>query len=276
MRRLTLAAFVVALLQIGGAFAPVQAEQLVIPGSGNPTFVLSRLADAFNARQTSHRVVVPASSGMAGAVRDVTTGTAVLGRAGRPLTDDERRKGLKFVSFGREPVVFVGGAGVKVAGITRDQAVGIYSGKYTDWADLGGPPGPIRAIGRERTDATLRAISREIAAFDGIAFHDGVKLVHLDPDVITLLDRYPTSFGFLNRSGLLFARTPLVLMALDGVAPSSENLKSGRYPLWQESGLIHLSGQLTEGAQAFLAFVRSPDGVAILQQHGFVAPAKVP
>ena len=47
------------------------ADDLVIPGSGNPEYILGQLAKAFNARQSQHRVVVPPSTGTAGALRDV-------------------------------------------------------------------------------------------------------------------------------------------------------------------------------------------------------------
>lgn len=54
------------------AVSSASAEELVVPGSGNNEFVVRELAKAFNARQTQHRVTVPPSSGMAGAVRDVS------------------------------------------------------------------------------------------------------------------------------------------------------------------------------------------------------------
>jgi hypothetical protein len=49
-------------------------EMLTIPGSGNPEFVLSELATAFNARQSEHRVVVPHRRGM-----PVPSGMSVMG-----------------------------------------------------------------------------------------------------------------------------------------------------------------------------------------------------
>jgi len=132
-----------ALLLVSAFASPGVAEELVIPGSGNPEYVLGRLAEAFNEQQSTHRVVVPPSTGIAGAIRDVGEGTAVLGRAGRPLKEEERRKGLAFVSLGRDPVVFVGGAGVTMRSLARDEAVGIYTGRFADWKELGGKAGPM-------------------------------------------------------------------------------------------------------------------------------------
>jgi phosphate transport system substrate-binding protein len=269
LERRSWAVAVVALwLGIGG----VGAETLVIPGSGNPEHLLGRLADAFNASQTVHTVVIPASTGTAGALRDVLQATESMGRVGRPLSAEERGMGLTYVPLGRDAVVFVGGAGVAVRSLSSGQVVDIYAGKLRDWKDAGGGRGPIRAVGREPSDASRQAISRAIRAFESIVFGDLVKVVHLDPQLLEILDRYPTSLGFLNRSALRAARTPLVILALDGVEPSAANLASGRYPVWLEFGLVHRNNALSDAGAAFLRFIRSPAGNRLLEEAG-VLPA---
>jgi phosphate transport system substrate-binding protein len=250
-----------------------QAEDLVIPGSGNPAHVLKALADAFGKQQTQHRISIPPSTGAAGALRDVEAGTAVLGRIGRPLKPEESARGLSYLALGRDPVAFVAGAGVVVKGLTSAQVLDAYTGKLTNWRELGGKPAPIRAIGREITDASRQAISQSIKSFGTITFGSGVKLVHLDPQMIELLDRFPTSLGFLNRSALADCGTKVVLLSLDGVEPSPQNVGVGRYPMWLEFGLIHKTGKLTPGARAFLEFVRSSEGIRILRENGVLAAA---
>ena len=247
------------------------AEELVIPGSGNPEHVLGVLANAFNQQQTQHRVSVPGSTGTAGALRDVQAGSAVLGRVGRPLTAEELALGLKYIALGRDPVTFVAGAAVTVRNLTFEQVMAAYSGKVGNWKDLGGQPGPIRAIGRESTDASRSAINKAFKAFQQIPFGNGVKIVNLDPQMVELLDRYPTSLGFLNRSALAACNTKVVMLALDGVESTPANVGAGRYPLWLEMGLIHKPGKLTPAALAFLAFAQSSEGVRILRAQGMLA-----
>lgn len=249
------------------------AEVVTVPGSGNPEYVLQALADAFGRAQNQHSVVIPTSSGTAGALRDVEGGKAVLGRVGRPLRSDEIAKGLSYIPLGRDPVAFVGGAGVSLKGLTTSQVMDIYTGKVTNWKELGGKAGPIRAVGRESTDASRQAINRIVKPFEAVVFGDGIKLVNLDPQMIELLDRYPTSIGFLNRSALAACKTKIVYFAFDGIEPSPPNLGSGRYKLAVELGLIHKTGALSPGATAFLAFVRSSVGVGILREHGVLAAA---
>lgn len=252
----------------------VLADDLVIPGSGNPEYVLAQLAKAFNARQAQHRVVVPPSTGTAGALRDVGEGISPIGRVGHPLKEDESRQGFIFIPLGRDPVVVAAGAGVTVRDITATQLVDIYSGKVSNWSELGGKPAPIRAVGRENSDASRQALNRIIKPFKDVTFGPAIKTVNLDPHLIALLDRYPTSVGFLNRSALAACTTRVVHLTLDGVAPTPENVDKGRYPAWVELGLIHKPNTLTPAARAFVDFIRSPEGNGILRQHGILPPAK--
>ncbi len=249
------------------------AETLIIPGSGNPEYILTELAKAYNQRQSEHRVIVPPTIGTSGALREVTEGTASMGRVGRPLKDKELNLGLTYLPIGRDPVTFVGGAGVTVSSITTQQAIDIFTGKISNWRDLGEKPEAIRAIGREKTDASLLAIMREIKAFEDLQYHDNVKIVHLDSQLIDLLDRFPASFGFLNRSALSGAKTKLIALQLDSIDPSADNVDAGRYKLWTEIGLIYKESSLTPAGRSFLEFVASPYGTQLLRANGLLPSA---
>ena len=249
------------------------AETLVIPGSGNPEYILTVLANAYNTQQSEHRVIVPPTIGTSGALREVTEGTASMGRVGRPLKGKELNLGLTYRPIGRDPVSFVGGAGVTVSGITTQQAIDIFTGNISNWRDLGGKHEAIRAIGREKTDASLQAIMREIKVFENLQYHDNVKLVHLDSQLIELLDRFPASFGFLNRSALSGAKTKLIALKLDSIDPSADNVDAGRYKLWTEIGLIYKESSLTPAGRSFLEFVASPYGAQLLRANGLLPSA---
>ena len=271
MRSKTLATTILVLLNGLLLSCGAAAAELVIPGSGNPEYVLGVLAKEFNARQNEHRVSVPSSTGTAGGIRDVLAGKAILGRVGRPLTDAERSKGLSYIPVGRDAVVFVAGAGVSARAVTSHQMSDAFTGKITDWRELGAKPGPIRAVGRETGDASRQALASRFEAFRDISFGPGVKVVNLDPQMIDLLDRFETSLGFLNRSALYAAKTKVVALTLDGVDPTPANLSSGRYPVWLEFGLIQRTGAALPGeARAFMNFLTSPEGARILRAHGVV------
>ena len=246
------------------------ADDLVIPGSGNNEFVLGRLAEAFNAQQKRHRISVPPSIGTAGAIRSLDEGTATLVRVGRPLKDAELRKGYAYVPLGRDAVVFAGGAKVTANNISAAQVLAIYQGKTLDWRELGGTPGAIRAVGREATDTSRTAIAVRIKEFADMTFADSVKQVLLDPQAIELLDRFPTSLGFLNRSALSAAKTKLTILSFESIPPSAENIASGQYPIWLEMGFAYKPGGLNEAGREFLAYVSSPAGREIVSALGII------
>lgn len=251
------------------AAGSVWAEDLVIPGSGNPEHVLKQMAKVFNARQSQYRVLVPPSSGTAGALRDVGDGVSTLGRVGRPLKDEERARGFSFLPLGRDPIVLVGGAGVTVRNLTAQQVIDIYTGKLLNWSALGGKAAPIRAIGREPSDASRQALQKVIPAFRDIVFGSNVKVAHLDPHLLELLDRYPSSLGFINRSAIAACNTAVVPLAFEGVAPTPKNLEKGSYPLSLEFGLVYkTSTGMSPAAKAFVEFSRSPEGLRVLAEHG--------
>lgn len=249
-------------------------EDLTVPGSGNPEFILRQLADGFNRVQHRHQVTVPVSVGTAGALRDIKSDRASLARVGRRLKGDELTLGLEFIPLGRDPVVFVAGAGVTVTDVSTPDIQAAFRGDIRNWRALGGAPAPIRAIGREPTDASRRAIARHIPAFRDIVYGPHVKLVHLDPEMVALLDRFPTSLGTLNRSALFACETQVTPLALDGIAPTVANVRSGAYPIWLEFGLIHKPGRLTPAGNAFIAFIQSSQGRRILEAHGVIPPAE--
>lgn len=230
--------------------------------------MLGELAKVFNRQQSKHQVLIPPSIGTAGALREVTEGTASMGRVGRPLKETEREGGVIYFPMGHDPVAFVAGSAVSVRAVTRTQMVDVYSGKLTNWRELGGAPGQIRVIGREATDASSQTIAKEIKGFAGMVMPESVKVVHLDPQMIDLLDRFPTSLGFLNRSALFAAKRQPILLKLDAVEPSAENVATGRYPLWIEFGLIYKPAALTEAGRAFLSFLASPPALAVLRANG--------
>jgi phosphate transport system substrate-binding protein len=247
---------------------PGRAEDLIVPGSGSFEHVLGSMAGVFNGRQSGHRISVPTSTGTAGALHDVESGVTPLGRVGRPLKDEERGRGLVYLPVGRDPVTFVGGAAVSVKNLTTAQVLDIYRGRITEWREVGGQPGPIRAIGREPTEVSRQAIQRHMKPFATIVYGDSVKVAHLDPQVIELLDRFPGSFGFLNRSALAACATRVSPIALDGMEATLQNLESGRYPMCVEFGLVYRTGGPGAAGRAFIDFIRSPAGTAMLRERG--------
>jgi phosphate transport system substrate-binding protein len=251
--------------------ATASSEELVIPGAGPPETVTRMLAEAFNAAQSAYRVTVPKSTGIAGAMRAIDQNESALARMlDRGDLDELAKRGMHFIPFGMDAVVFMVGVRVANKSFTTQQLVDIFSGRLTDWRELGLQPGAIRVVYREPTEASLRLIQLHLEPFRTLVFAPEGKQVHRDFEVLELLDRFGTGIGFGVRSNLPSAKTAVRATSLDGVEPTPENVAAGRYKLVHRFGFLHKPSSLTPGARAFLAFVDSGEGRAVIQRAGVV------
>jgi len=247
---------------------PAAAEDLVVPGSGTPERLVRELAKAFNAAQSVHKVSVPVSSGSVGALLAIETEGRALARYGRPLNEAETGRGLRQALFARDAVVFAVGRAVRLNGLSSAQLADIYSGKYTQWRELGDSPGPIRVLARPPGESSLAIIQRQIKPFDTLLVTAGARVMPSDPVMLNMLDTLPTSIGFAARSNLFDASTAVKPLALDGIMPTQENLANGKYPLVNTYALIYKESQLNAAARQFIEFVFSDAAHKILWANG--------
>jgi len=257
-----------------GGIATSRADTLTIPGGGLPQATLQGLAAAFNARHPEIEIRLPPSSGNAGAVRAVKRGEASLGRVSRRLTPEEISSGLREVVYAKDAVIFGVGAKVDVTGLSGRQLADIFSGSTVDWGQLGGSPAPIRVLIREPTETGYAVIKSRMPAFGDLKLLDNSKLANSDTDLIDLLDKYKRAVGWLTAASLRASKSGAKALAVDGIAPTPENLDNGRYTLFVERALIYREAYLSPAAKKFIAFVLSEEGRRILRQSDLVPVAR--
>lgn len=244
------------------------AASLAVPGTGACEAVMGKLADAFNERNPVHRVTVPPSIGSDGGIRAVIDEQAPVARVARPLTGEEGRAGLTYRVFAKDAVVFAAGRQVKLEGLSQGQLADIFRGKINNWREVGGEGAPIYVLIREEGDSSLKVIQEHIKAFNGIAFAKGAKLLYHDYEMVEMLNKYRKAIGWLTASAVV--GTGIKPLAIDGMAPTAENLISGRYPLVIEYALVYREARLEGLAREFVDFVFSPPGREVLVSQGLI------
>lgn len=259
---------VAAALLVAGASA--LAQPLPIPGTGAAEEPLRRLAAEFNLREKAELVTVPSSTGSSGGIKAVIEGRAVVARVARPLKESEAKDGLSYLPFARDAVVMAVGEAVPARGLSGDQVAAIWRGELTNWSQAGGGNAPIRVLVREPSDANLQILRQTVHALARAEPSSEAKLVNHDYEMVELLDKYPTSIGYLPKSALAAAKTRAAALALDGVEPTPENIENGRYPAVIEFAFVFKEGRLDTTARRFLDFVFSPEGQRVLRGGGAI------
>lgn len=249
---------------------------LVIPGSGACQGLLRQLAVGFNATDSDFKVIIPESTGSNGGIRSVQNKEAVLGRVARPLHDEEKKSGLVLLPFAKDAIVFAVGAGVPQREFTVEQLASIFSGKTVSWRLKDSNSQPIRVISRQEGDSSLTLIRRHLPPFTQLEFGHNAKVVHHDPRMIELLNKYDFSIGFLSRSSLLNPERSFHPVALTGMPLTVERIKTATYPMVSEYAFVSQDGKIIEEARIFIDFIRSAKGRAIIEAAGMVSSGGQP
>lgn len=250
---------------------PAAAQSLTIGGTGSGLGTMSRLAEAFGQLHPGLSAEVLPSLGSGAGIKALLAGELDLAVSARPLKPDERAAGATDLAYGKTPLVFVTSRDVQVASLTSAEVVALFTGVRASWP--GGAP--VRLILRPESETDSRLLAASFPAIEGplaaLRETGAVPVAYTDQDAANLLESAPGAFGALALSVILGEGRALTPLALDGVAPSPENLADGSYRLGKT--LYFVTGrEPTETTRNFLAFVASPAGRAILEATGHVVP----
>jgi phosphate transport system substrate-binding protein len=247
------------------------AENLIIPGTGACEIILGDLAEAFNKLNPEDNVIVPRSTGSGGGISAVLKGQTHLARVARPLKDIEFKQGLAQLVFAKDAVAFVVGKDVEVKNLNSDQLTAIFSGKIENWKDVGGGSGLIRVIAREPGDSSLLVIEKHIKEFRNMVVSPRAKVILHDRGAVETLDKYKNSIGYITMSSMRWAKGGIKPIAKDSVAPTRENIISGKYSLVEDYAFVYKKSSMTPLVWKFIDFVFSPQGRKIIEVSGLVA-----
>ncbi len=267
LKFLTLALFLFAFSRV----QPVFAETLKIPGTGACEDLLQALAEAFNQQHPDYSVTIPPSIGSGGGIREVIENKTIFARVSRPLKDEETDYGLSYLAFAKDAVVFAVGEDVKIQGLASSQIADIFEGKIDNWQQAGGADAFIRVLIREPDDSSLNVIKHHINQFQTLKFTEKSKMLFHDCEMRDMLNKYKTSIGWLPLSSITVGKgSSIKPLAIDGIAPTAENMLNSRYKLATTYALVYKANMLNKLTREFIDFLFSEPGRQILVRNGVI------
>lgn len=227
----------------------------------------TELGKAFEAAHPHVRVDVQ-TGGSSRGINDTRGGLNDLGMVSRPLKDDE--SDLTAYPLALDGITVIVHANNPIAALTRAQIVAIFTGKVTNWQQVGGPDAPISVVNKEEGRSTLELFcsyyqlkNSDIVAHAVIGDNlQGIKTVVASPHAIGYVSvgtaEYEAARGI-----------PIKLLPIDGVAATSANIANGTFPLARPLNLVAKSPP--EGVvKEFLQFATSPAAHRFVVENGFV------
>jgi len=242
-------------------------ETVRVAGTGASLGLMRTLAEEFSRQRPDIRVTVVANLGSSGAIAAVRENAIDLGVSSRPLKPEEMESGLKAMPFASTPFVIAANPEVVVPGLSLQQLAAIFSGESARWPD----GVPVRLILRPQRDfdtGALRRMSEEMnRAVTSAQARHGLTVAITDQDSADALEKVPGSLGTSSLALIVTEGRKIKPLAIDGVAPSVEGLKTGAYP-FVKPRLLVTGGSPSAATQAFIAFLRSPATGSVLARYG--------
>lgn len=218
------------------------------------------LAESFNERSQDTYVEVQGGGSTAG-IEAVRNGIADIGMCSRSLKPDEP---FEAVTIARDGLAVVVNVSNPVQGLSLAQVREIFAGRVKRWSEVGGPDQPIRTISREEGSGTREAFTKLVMGKDRM---DRQALTQESNGAVReLVSTDPAAIGYMSL-GLVgdHARA----LAIDGVQPTDETTRSGKYPLVRPF-LFVLAEKASTHRQQYIDFVLSEEGQAMLVKEGLI------
>lgn len=192
-----------------------------------------------------------------------------------------RKKELNFEwekqPFATDAFVFVVNEDNPVDSITVEQARDIYSGKITNWKELGGEDRPITALQRNEGAGSQTLMEKLVMQGTPMVEAPTEYIVTTMGQLMEAVKSFDGSPGAIGYSVYYYAEEMkmaqgLKLLKLEGVEPNPDTIRSETYPLVNPKYVVIPAGE-PKGAPNKVLFdwLLSEDGQTLIAKEGYVS-----
>ena len=181
---------------------------------------------------------------------------------------------FKYTQIGSEAFVFFVHKDNPIESLTTEQIRKIYSGEITNWSEVGGDDKKIVAYQRNEGSGSQSMLVRFMGDTP-IMEPDMKDVVGGMGDIIEEVADYksnPSSIGFSFRFYVegIIKNPDIKLIAIDGVAPTVENIKNGSYPIVASLYAVTYEENTNENVDKLVEWMLSDEGQYIITETGYV------
>ena len=233
-------------------------------GSTSMEKVIGALGESFmEANSGTTFTYNPTGSGSG--IQAVSEGRCDIGLSSRALKDDEKAT-LTETVVALDGIAMIVNPENPVSDLTVEQIADIYTGKITNWSEVGGNDAEIVLIGREAGSGTRDGFESITGTKDACQYRQELTSTG---DVITTVSQNPDAIGYASLAAL---KDTVKALTVGGVAPTEETVKDGSYVIQRPFVLVTKDGaKLSEAAQKFFDYALSADAAPIIAAAGAVA-----
>jgi phosphate transport system substrate-binding protein len=259
-----------------GLLAPLGAEAATITVKGSDTMVLlgQRWAEEYMKKNPDNSIQVTGGGSGTG-ISALINGTTDICQASRPMSGAEKEKLRdRYATTGTEIPVARDGLSVYVNAanpikeLSVDQLKLIFTGKITNWKEVGGADGKIIVYSRENSSGTYVFFKEHV--LKNADYTPRAQSMPGTAAVVNAVAREKNSIGY---GGAAYAKGIRVLAikkdgASPAIAPDMAHVQDGTYPLARPL-FFYLRNKPSGDIKAFVDWALSKEGQDIVQKVGY-------
>ena len=225
-----------------------------ISASGSTALLplLKPAQEAFQAKYKDVSINIAGGGSFTG-MNQVAEGSVDIGDSDVNLPAEYKDKGLVDHKIVVEPFVFIVDKANKVDNLTKDQVIGILTGKIKNWKDVGGKDQKITLIHRAKSSGSRATISDVV--LKGQEFTDDAVIQDSNGAVRAAIASTPGAIGYVDAP---YADDNVKILKFDGVEYSAQNSIDGKYPIYGY-GHMYTKGEPTGALKAFIDYILSDE-----------------
>ena len=263
-----------ALLAAAFSTAALAQKPVTIKGSDTMVIMNARLAEAFMAKNPGAQIHVTGGGSGVG-LAALINGTTDIAASSRPIKTSEVDKlKARFATRGVGIPIARDGLAVylhtsnAVQELSLQQLFDIYTGRVTNWKQLGGADAPIVLYSRENSSGTYTYFRDNVLM--GKDFSPRAQTLQGTAAVVNAVSKDPNGIGYGGAAyakGVKFAKVKKDAKS-PAFLPSLETVRSGEYPITRFL-YLYLRANPSGDAKKFIDWALTPEGQDLVLKVGY-------
>ena len=265
------AAILLVVMTIGFSFTTL--KKITVKGSDTMVILSQKWAEAYMKKHPA--TVIQVTGGGSGVgLAALINGSTDIANASRPIKPSEvenlktkyKTKGIEIACAKDGLSVFLN-KGNKVSELTIKQLGDIFSGKITNWKQVGGDDAKIQLYGRESSSGTFEFFKEHVVKTD---FSPTCQTLPGTAAIVNAVkkDKYSIGYGgAAYAEGVKDCKVKKDAKSR-GVLPTEATIKNKTYPISRYL-YMYLKSKPTGETKAFIDWILSPEGQKMIASVGY-------
>ncbi|MDY4079196.1 MAG: phosphate ABC transporter substrate-binding protein [Clostridium sp.] len=242
-----------------------QEVTIAVSGSTSVGPLMEKVAKAYEAKNSNVSIEINQVGSSAG-IKDTINGVAELGMSSRDLKDEEKASGAEGTAIAYDGIAVIVNPANKITNLTLEQLKDVYTGKITNWKDLGGEDGQIVVVSREDGSGTRDAF-QEIVGYKSEELVADATIADGSGNIKTTVSGNKNAIGFVSFS---YVDNTVNAIEVNGVKPEEELAKSGEYKLSRPFLIVTKKDTLTDEGKKVIDYILSEEGQKIVEEDKLI------